>query len=61
MSDSNIDEQDTGSSEDELVFKPERKKSRKTGYVDFAGVARIFPDVSPKVACQLSEMTVPAV
>ena len=57
-SDSSINEQDTGSSENELVFKPARKKRRKTGYVDFAAVARIFPDVTTKVACQLSEMAV---
>ena len=58
LSEDGVSSQDNGSSEDLPILQPKRKKRRKRAYVDFAGVAKVFPEVSPKVACQLSEMPV---
>ena len=56
--DTRSEHQSDDSFERNRIWPPQPKKRQKRAYLDFAKVAKTFPDVETEVICQLAEMKV---
>ena len=45
-----------GDSDDQPIWDRATSKRRRKGYLPLSKVAKIFPDMEPKLLCQVSEM-----
>ena len=45
-----------GDSDDQSIWDRATSKRRRKGYLPLSKVAKIFPDMEPKLLCQVSEM-----